>query len=250
VAKRCWAVIVLIVSLHASAYAGTAGFADDESGPASPSKPAGQLGPDQKWIVLASRESLADAVEFARRVSSVRTDVRIFKAVNNWYAVLFGPVTSDSAPGIKDDLVRQGHNPADAYVAGGRRFIEDVTGSAQPLTVALGGNASTKQETVSSTGSQQRSVEISDSERLVGTWSDRAEPKCDITFDATGNISYGDCQTWNWVGYSKYPAGGIQLFNARGTRCVFYVEFFGSQVNFEVGGGCSGRVSNFTLRRK
>lgn len=117
--KHRWAVVVLIVVLHASAAA---------------QNPAGQLGPREKWIVLASRESLADAVEFARRASSVRNDVRIFKAVNNWYTVLFGPITSDAAIGIKDELVAQGRIPTDAYVAGGRRFVEDVTHTLKATT--------------------------------------------------------------------------------------------------------------------
>jgi hypothetical protein len=162
--SRCLLVVLLIALVHDGFPARATTWADDplERRPtqAAPSaKPVGQLGEDQKWIVLASRESLPDAVEFARRISGVRADVRIFRSVNNWYTIVLGPIASHSAPPLKDDLVRQGSIPTDAYVAGGRRFVEDVTQSARsPVAIELNPPAPFKPNPVATSSKQLPAV--------------------------------------------------------------------------------------------
>ncbi|UPT99342.1 hypothetical protein J4G48_0015365 [Bradyrhizobium barranii subsp. apii] len=137
---------VLVAGLMAvPAWGGVAEFGDNDPDPPKPSAPKStaqnrvrQLGPNEKWIVLASRESFTDAGELARRYSRLRSDVRILRAENGWYTVVFGPVAAALATSIKDDFVRRRDIPDDAYVASGRRFVTDVTNDPQPALVGSG----------------------------------------------------------------------------------------------------------------
>ncbi|MCK1577837.1 hypothetical protein [Bradyrhizobium sp. 174] len=137
--------IVLVAGLMVPAFGGVAEFGDNDPIPAKPSSTKStpqnrvrQLSPNERWIVLASRESFTDAGELARRYSRLRPDVRILRAENGWYTVVFGPVPADVASSIKDDLMRRRDIPDDAYAATGRRFVTDVTNDPQPALVGSG----------------------------------------------------------------------------------------------------------------
>lgn len=75
-----------------------------------------------KWVILASRETLEEAVSFAIMYENDTDGVRVVRAKNGRYAVVIGPV--------KDVDIQKVHArkdlPGDAYLAGGKTLAETV----------------------------------------------------------------------------------------------------------------------------
>ncbi|WLR98756.1 hypothetical protein [Shinella sumterensis] len=75
-----------------------------------------------KWVVLASRETLEEAISFANMYKDDSDGVRVVLAKNGRYAVILGPVKEININKVhaRKDL------PADAYLAGGKTLAETV----------------------------------------------------------------------------------------------------------------------------
>lgn len=75
-----------------------------------------------KWVVLASRETLEEAISFASMYKNDSDGVRVVLAKNGRYAVVLGPVKEININNLhaRKDL------PADAYLAGGKTLAETV----------------------------------------------------------------------------------------------------------------------------
>ena len=77
-----------------------------------------ELSGGRKWVVIASRPTLSEAVEVARDYGSAR----VVSSDNGWFAVVLGPVTARRIGEV--DLATP--LPSDAYLARGANFIETV----------------------------------------------------------------------------------------------------------------------------
>lgn len=75
-----------------------------------------------KWVILASREALEEAMSFASIYENASDGVRVVLAKNGRYAVVLGPVKELNINKVhaRKDL------PSDAYLAGGKTLAETV----------------------------------------------------------------------------------------------------------------------------
>jgi S1-C subfamily serine protease len=74
----------------------------------------------QVWIVLASRQKLEDAIEFASRYGS--QSVRVARSMNDWFAVIEGPTDTDDAHARIDS----GGFVEPPFLSHGERLIQTV----------------------------------------------------------------------------------------------------------------------------
>lgn len=86
-----------------------------------------ELASSQRWIVLASRPNLSEAISFAANLKEKFKTLTVYRSNNGWHAVVVGPVSHERASDIKNSLIKEGKAPHDAYLSRGERFVERVT---------------------------------------------------------------------------------------------------------------------------
>lgn len=80
-----------------------------------------ELGPGEKWVVLASKQNLQEAIDVARNYDGAK----VVSSQNGWYAIVMGP----SSLGSIDDFRGQYSGtaiPDDAYMAKGANFLTQM----------------------------------------------------------------------------------------------------------------------------
>jgi hypothetical protein len=84
------------------------------------------LSGDSRWVALASRQSLDEAVGVASAYRWRFPTVRVMQATNGWYAIVAGPERIPNPRAYKDALVRAGEIPADTVITKGQGYVAEV----------------------------------------------------------------------------------------------------------------------------
>ncbi|MCB1497385.1 MAG: hypothetical protein KDJ86_16510 [Bauldia sp.] len=79
---------------------------------------------NQRWVQIASRQILDEAIAIARQYDD--QDSRVVKAKNGWYAVVIGPYSSSELSAFRDDYEGEMPLPDDAYLARGTGYVATV----------------------------------------------------------------------------------------------------------------------------
>jgi hypothetical protein len=80
------------------------------------------LGPDELWVVLASRQDPAEAIALARTYAPRFEAVHVATSANGWHAVYGGPVAVGDAARTTAALRAEPGLPDDLFLADGARF--------------------------------------------------------------------------------------------------------------------------------
>ncbi|WP_336486183.1 hypothetical protein [Methylobacterium nigriterrae] len=84
------------------------------------------LGGTARWVVIASRPNLDEAIGVARYHRWQHPNVRVVRAANGWYAVVFGPEQVSDARTLRQKLSREGGLPSDFIFSRGDSYVEQV----------------------------------------------------------------------------------------------------------------------------
>lgn len=80
------------------------------------------LSGDQRWVVIASRQNIDEAIGVARSY----TGARVFRSVNGWFAVVSGPREVKDPRKEKADLVSNEDYPKDIVFSKGDNYVEGI----------------------------------------------------------------------------------------------------------------------------
>lgn len=89
-----------------------------------------------EWVQIASRRSLAEAIEVADEARRHNANVSVFRYRNGWYGVVVGPFSTGRGRAALDALVAAGEVPDDSLVTRGQAFSEFAWGAAPRRRVA------------------------------------------------------------------------------------------------------------------
>jgi hypothetical protein len=78
----------------------------------------------ERWIIVASRSDLRDAISVAQEYKRVFPDTMVMRSENGQYGVVIGRLDIGQNPSVLIDLVEANKIPKDAYLAPARRFSE------------------------------------------------------------------------------------------------------------------------------
>lgn len=84
------------------------------------------LSGDSRWVALASRQNLDEAIGVARAYRWRFPNVRIMQATNGWYAIAAGPERVPNPRVYKEALVRTGAIPDDTIITRGQGYVAEV----------------------------------------------------------------------------------------------------------------------------
>jgi hypothetical protein len=82
-----------------------------------------QLRPSERWVVVASRGDLNEAISIARDYKQTFPETRVFRSENGQYGVTIGQFDIDQNPGLIIELVQSSRIPKDSYSTPGKRFV-------------------------------------------------------------------------------------------------------------------------------
>jgi len=96
------------------------------------------LSGDARWIALASRQSIDEAIGVAQAYRWRFPNVRVMQATNGWYAIVAGPERVPNPRAFKEALVRAGEIPDDTIITRGQGYVAEVwrPSSFKPLAEA------------------------------------------------------------------------------------------------------------------
>ena len=111
-------VIGLAIGLGASSAA---------TGPASASTTSAfETAGNERWIVLASRQNVDEAIGLGRRYGTQFGPPTVLSTTNGWYAVVVGPLDVPDPAAFKKKLSDAWWAPKDAFLSKGQTFIDKV----------------------------------------------------------------------------------------------------------------------------
>jgi hypothetical protein len=84
------------------------------------------LSGDARWIALASRQSLDEAIGVAHAYRWRFPTVRVMQATNGWYVIVVGPERIPNPRAYKEALVRSGEIPGDTIITRGQGYVAEV----------------------------------------------------------------------------------------------------------------------------
>jgi hypothetical protein len=82
-----------------------------------------ELRPSERWVVVASRGDLDQAISIAREYKPRFPETRVFKSENGQYGVTVGQFDISQNPGLITGLVEANQIPKDSYLTPGKRFV-------------------------------------------------------------------------------------------------------------------------------
>lgn len=85
-----------------------------------------------RWIVLASRPDIDEAIGVARYHRWQHPSVRVMRSANGWFAVVFGPEQVANPRVVRERLTRAGDIPKDFIFSRGDSYIEQVWSPPSP----------------------------------------------------------------------------------------------------------------------
>jgi len=136
----------------------------------------------ERWVVIASRQILKEAIEIARRFS--RHKSRVVLAENGWYAVILGPYRTSDIQSF-----RQSYDgprlPSDTLLARGTGYVETVW----PVSAGRSIKEATKQDWVDCTQLANTDLSISGCSILIEGGKEKGDDLADAYFNR-GNAYY------------------------------------------------------------
>jgi serine protease Do len=84
------------------------------------------LSGNARWVVIASRADLDEAVGIARYHRWQHPGTRVMRAANGWFAVVFGPETVANPRAVRERLGREGNLPKDFIFSRGESYVEQA----------------------------------------------------------------------------------------------------------------------------
>ena len=88
---------------------------------------------DQRWVVLASRRDVDEAIGIARYYSGDFPSTRVVKANNSIYAVVIGPEHTTNIQGFRERVKNMRPIPGDAFLSRGDGWTEEVWRMRSPI---------------------------------------------------------------------------------------------------------------------
>jgi serine protease Do len=79
-----------------------------------------------RWVVLASRSDIDEAIGVARYHRWQHPTVRVMRSANGWFAVVFGPEQISNPRAARDKLAQSGNLPKDFIFSRGDNYAEQV----------------------------------------------------------------------------------------------------------------------------
>ncbi|WP_372422256.1 hypothetical protein [Salinarimonas chemoclinalis] len=103
-------------------------------GPVATEPATAQSGPSagERWIVLASRQDPAEAIDLARGWRERFDATHVLTSANGWHAVVAGPVTPGDPGALQARLRAEPGLPDDLFVSDGARFSDPFWTSDAP----------------------------------------------------------------------------------------------------------------------
>jgi hypothetical protein len=90
-----------------------------------PNKPP-DLKPSERWVVIASRSELEDAISIAQDYRQNYPGTLVVQSQNGQFAVIIGPIDVQQNPSFLRHLTDSNKIPRDAYYSAGNRFVAVV----------------------------------------------------------------------------------------------------------------------------
>ncbi len=118
------------------AYGETEGASASSPGTTVDTTPAAhslKLSGDQRWVVLASRRDVDEAIGIARYYIGDFPLVRVVKANNGLYAVIFGPEQTTNIRAFRERAKNARPIPADAFLSRGDSWTEEIWRMRSPI---------------------------------------------------------------------------------------------------------------------
>lgn len=84
------------------------------------------LNGNQRWIALASRQDLNQAIGIAQTFSWRLSGVRVMQSANGWYAVVAGPHDGTDIRPVRQKLLSTGTAPKDMALSKGDAYVAEV----------------------------------------------------------------------------------------------------------------------------
>jgi hypothetical protein len=91
-----------------------------------------QLTGDSRWVIYASRQDRAEAIDIAHKFTPIMGPMRVFSTTNGWYAVAAGPVDATSPDELRQRMGQEPNAPKDAFLSTGKTFIEQIWQTGMP----------------------------------------------------------------------------------------------------------------------
>jgi hypothetical protein len=82
-----------------------------------------ELRSSQRWLVIASRGDLKQAISIAEEYKQTFPETRVFKSENGQYAVTIGQFDIRQNPALMTGLAESNRIPKDSYSTPGKRFV-------------------------------------------------------------------------------------------------------------------------------
>jgi len=119
------------------AYGGTEAVSASSPGTTADTAPAAhsllQLSGDQRWVVLASRRDLDEAIGIGRYYIGDFPSVRVVKANNGFYAVIIGPEQTKNIQAFRERAKNLWPIPTDAFLSRGDSWTEEIWRMRSPI---------------------------------------------------------------------------------------------------------------------
>src|SRR6185437_9255442 len=96
-------------------------------------QPDSSLVATPRWVVLASRQDIDEAIGIARYYRRYFKSPRVMRSDRGWYAIVVGPEHIASIETFRAQLPKWQTIPTDAYLSSGSHYLEDVWHSQNPV---------------------------------------------------------------------------------------------------------------------
>lgn len=103
---------------------------------ASPQETVQPLPAGQRWMQVASRQTLDEAVVVAREHQARFPNVSVYRTRNGWLAIVVGVVRSADAASMIESYASRGWIPSDSVSTRGESFVAKIWPSDPPATSA------------------------------------------------------------------------------------------------------------------
>lgn len=84
------------------------------------------IAPNQRHIIIASRNTAAEAISLAEYAALRFPQVEVFESSNGWFAVSIGTQEKRNAQLLLDELKRDAHIPEDSLLSDGTNYLRVV----------------------------------------------------------------------------------------------------------------------------
>jgi len=86
-----------------------------------------ELQASERWLVVASRGYLEEAISIAQKYKKQFPETRVVKSENGQYGVTLGRFDAKEAPALMKRLIEEKRIPPDSYLSAGKRFLTRIS---------------------------------------------------------------------------------------------------------------------------